>query len=91
MVQQKGIFGLIDYVLGGAFSMRQSLTLGLMPYHFCIYVLQYVTVGVASFRKCRMERGSLRNESSITRVLTILITNLLKLWNIPLRFCLLCL
>ena len=71
----KGIFGLIDTFLGGAFSNASIFGLGIMPYISASIVLQLLTVGVPYFQKMQKDGESGRKRiNQITRVLTIVIT-----------------
>jgi preprotein translocase subunit SecY len=70
-----GIFGLLDTLLGGAFSNASIFGLGIMPYISASIVLQLLTVAVPYFQKMQKEGESGRKKiNQITRVLTIFIT-----------------
>lgn len=70
-----GIFGLLDTILGGAFSNASIFGLGIMPYISASIVLQLLTVAVPYFQKLQKEGESGRKKiNQITRVLTIFIT-----------------
>lgn len=69
-----GIFGLLDTLLGGAFSNASVFALGIMPYISASIVLQLMTVAVPYFQKLQKEGDSGRKKiSQLTRVLTIVI------------------
>ncbi|MCS6967114.1 MAG: preprotein translocase subunit SecY [Cytophagales bacterium] len=71
----KGILGLLDTLLGGAFSRASIFALGIMPYISASIVIQLLTVAVPYFQKMQKEGESGRKKmNQITRVLTILIT-----------------
>lgn len=71
----EGIFGLLDTLLGGAFSNASIFGLGIMPYISASIVLQLLTVAVPYFQKLQKEGESGRNKiNQYTRVLTIAIT-----------------
>ncbi len=71
----EGIFGLLDTLLGGAFSRSSVFALGIMPYISASIVVQLLTVAVPYFQKLQKDGESGRNKiNQITRVLTILIT-----------------
>lgn len=69
-----GIFGLLDTLLGGAFSNASVFALGIMPYISASIVLQLMTVAVPYFQKLQKEGDSGRKKiGQLTRVLTIII------------------
>lgn len=71
----EGIFGLLDTILGGAFSNASIFALGIMPYISASIVIQLLTVAVPYFQKMQKEGESGRKKiTQITRVLTIAIT-----------------
>lgn len=71
----QGIFGLLDTILGGAFSNASIFALGIMPYISASIVIQLLTVAVPYFQKLQKEGESGRKKiTQITRVLTIAIT-----------------
>jgi preprotein translocase subunit SecY len=71
----QGIFGLLDTLLGGAFSNASIFALGIMPYISASIVLQLLTIAVPYFQKLQKEGESGRKKiNQYTRVLTILIT-----------------
>ena len=71
----QGIFGLLDTILGGAFSNASIFALGIMPYISASIVIQLMTVAVPYFQKMQKEGESGRKKiTQITRVLTIAIT-----------------
>lgn len=70
-----GIFGMLDILLGGAFSRASIFALGIMPYISASIVLQLLTVAVPYFQKMQKEGESGRKKiTQITRFLTIAIT-----------------
>jgi len=73
--ESTGIFGILDTLLGGAFSNASIFGLGIMPYISASIVIQLMTVAVPSFQKMQKEGESGRKKiTQITRVLTILVT-----------------
>lgn len=71
----QGIFGLLDTLLGGAFSNASIFALGIMPYISASIVLQLLTIAVPYFQKMQKEGESGRKKiNQYTRVLTIAIT-----------------
>lgn len=70
-----GIFGLLDTLLGGAFSRASIFALGIMPYISASIVIQLLTVAVPYFTKLQKDGESGRKKiNQITRILTIIIT-----------------
>ncbi|MFY0624787.1 MAG: preprotein translocase subunit SecY [Reichenbachiella sp.] len=70
-----GIFGILDTMLGGAFSNASIFGLGIMPYISASIVIQLLTMAVPYFQKLQKEGDSGRKKiNQITRVLTIAIT-----------------
>ena len=68
----EGIFGLLDTLLGGAFSNASIFGLSIMPYISASIVLQLLTVAVPYFQKLQKEGESGRKKiNQYTRVLTI--------------------
>ncbi len=73
--QAEGIFGVLDTLLGGAFSNASIFGLGIMPYISASIVLQLLTVAVPYFQKLQKEGESGRRKiNQMTRLLTIAIT-----------------
>lgn len=71
----KGLLGLLDTFLGGAFSNASIFGLGIMPYISASIVIQLLTVAVPYFQKMQKDGESGRKKlNQITRVLTIGIT-----------------
>jgi len=69
------ILGLLDTLVGGAFSNVSIFGLGIMPYISASIVLQLLTFAVPYFQKLQKEGESGRKKiNQITRVLTIFIT-----------------
>lgn len=69
------IFGLLDTLLGGAFSNASIFGLGIMPYISASIVLQLLTVAVPYFQKLQKEGESGRKKiNQLTRLLTVAIT-----------------
>lgn len=70
-----GILGLLDTILGGAFSNASVFALGIMPYISASIVLQLLTIAVPYFQKMQKEGESGRKKiNQITRILTIIVT-----------------
>ncbi len=75
LVEQGGIFGMLNVFLGGAFSRASIFALGIMPYISASIVIQLLTVAVPYFQKLQKEGESGRKKiNQITRFLTIAIT-----------------
>ncbi len=73
-VSNSGILGLINTLLGGAFSRASIVALGIMPYISASIVVQLLTLAVPSFQRMQREGESGRRKiNQITRVLTIAI------------------
>ncbi len=71
----KGVLGLLDTFLGGAFSNASIFALGIMPYITASIIVQLLTVAVPSFQKMQKEGESGRQKiNRITRILTVLVT-----------------
>ena len=51
----EGIFGVLDTLLGGAFSNASIFALGIMPYISASIVLQLLTIAVPYFQKLQKE------------------------------------
>jgi preprotein translocase subunit SecY len=69
-----GVLGMLDLLLGGAFTRSSIFALGIMPYISASIVIQLLTIAVPYFQKMQKEGESGRNKmNQITRVLTILI------------------
>lgn len=67
-----GIFGILDTLLGGAFSHASIFALGIMPYISASIVLQLLTIAVPYFQKLQKEGESGRKKiNQYTRLLTI--------------------
>ncbi|GAA4377163.1 preprotein translocase subunit SecY [Hymenobacter koreensis] len=67
-----GVFGLLDTLLGGAFSNASIFALGIMPYISASIVLQLLTIAVPYFQKLQKEGESGRKKiNQYTRLLTI--------------------
>jgi len=67
-----GVFGILDTLLGGAFSHASIFALGIMPYISASIVLQLLTIAVPYFQKLQKEGESGRKKiNQYTRVLTI--------------------
>ncbi len=70
----EGIFGLLDTILGGAFSKASIFGLGIMPYISASIILQLLTVAVPQVQKMQKEGESGRKKlNQYTRVGTILV------------------
>lgn len=73
--QSKGILGLLDAFLGGAFSNASIFGLGIMPYITASIIVQLLTIAVPYFQKMQKEGESGRQKlNRITRGLTVLVT-----------------
>ncbi|WP_019946154.1 preprotein translocase subunit SecY [Hymenobacter aerophilus] len=67
-----GVLGILDTLLGGAFSHASIFALGIMPYISASIVLQLLTIAVPYFQKLQKEGESGRNKiNQYTRILTI--------------------
>jgi preprotein translocase subunit SecY len=67
-----GVFGILDTLLGGAFSNASIFALGIMPYISASIVLQLLTIAVPYFQKLQKEGESGRKKiNQYTRILTI--------------------
>ena len=67
-----GLFGILDTLLGGAFSHASIFALGIMPYISASIVLQLLTIAVPYFQKLQKEGPSGQKKiNQYTRVLTI--------------------
>jgi preprotein translocase subunit SecY len=72
--EAKGIFGLLDTFLGGAFSNASVLGLGVMPYISASIAIQLLTIAVPYFQRLQKEGHPGRKIlNQITKVLTIFI------------------
>jgi preprotein translocase subunit SecY len=72
--QLKGIFGLLDIFLGGAFSNVSIFALGVMPYISASIAVQLLTVAVPYFQKLQREGQSGRKRlSQLTKMLTLVV------------------
>jgi preprotein translocase subunit SecY len=72
--ESKGIFGLLDIFLGGAFSNVSIFALGVMPYISASIAVQLLTVAVPYFQKMQREGQSGRKRlSQLTKMLTIVV------------------
>ncbi|MCY4418543.1 MAG: preprotein translocase subunit SecY [Cytophagales bacterium] len=68
----EGIFGLLDTLLGGAFSNASILALGIMPYISASIVFQLLTVAVPYFQRIQREGESGRARiTQYTRLLAV--------------------
>jgi preprotein translocase subunit SecY len=71
---QNNILGLLDTLVGGAFSNVSIFGLGIMPYISASIVLQLLTFAVPYFQKLQKEGESGRKKiNQLTRTLTIII------------------
>lgn len=72
--EAKGIFGLLDTFLGGAFSNASVFGLGVMPYISASIAVQLLTIALPYFQRLQKEGHSGRKRlNQITKVLTIFI------------------
>jgi preprotein translocase subunit SecY len=75
--EAKGIFGLLDTFLGGAFSNASVLGLGVMPYISASIAVQLLTIAFPYFQRLQKEGHSGRKIlNQITKVLTIFVAML---------------
>lgn len=73
--RSEGVLGILDNLLGGAFSNASIFALGIMPYISASIVIQLLTVAVPYFQKMQKEGESGRKKlNQITRGLTVIIT-----------------
>ena len=72
--ETKGILGLLDTFLGGAFSNASVFALGVMPYISASIAIQLLTIAVPYFQRFQKEGHSGRKIlNRITKVLTIFV------------------
>ncbi|MFN6945423.1 MAG: preprotein translocase subunit SecY, partial [Cytophagaceae bacterium] len=72
--QANNLLGLLDTLVGGAFSNVSVFGLGIMPYISASIVMQLLTFAVPTFQKMQKEGESGRKKiNQITRVLTVAI------------------
>ncbi|MCU0318052.1 MAG: preprotein translocase subunit SecY [Amoebophilaceae bacterium] len=72
--EARGIFGLLDAFLGGAFSNASVLGLGVMPYISASIAIQLLTIAFPYFQRLQKEGHSGRKIlNQMTKVLTIFI------------------
>ncbi|XWN34876.1 MAG: preprotein translocase subunit SecY [Roseivirga sp.] len=70
--EARGIFGLLDTFLGGAFSNASVFGLGVMPYISASIAVQLLTIALPYFQRMQKEGHSGRKRlNQITKVLTI--------------------
>lgn len=75
--EAKGILGILDTFLGGAFSNASLFGLGIMPYISASIAIQLLTVVLPYFQRLQKEGHSGRKRlGKITKILTILIAML---------------
>lgn len=71
----KGMLGLLDAFVGGAFSKASIFALGIMPYISASIFMQLVTILVPQFAKIQREGESGRRKiNQWTRYLTVIVT-----------------
>jgi preprotein translocase subunit SecY len=71
----EGIFGLLDTILGGAFSNASIFALGIMPYISSSIIMQLLTVAVPYFQRLQKEGESGRKKiNQMTRVGTLFVS-----------------
>ncbi|MCU0439782.1 MAG: preprotein translocase subunit SecY [Raineya sp.] len=71
----KGLLGLLDTFLGGAFQNVAVFALGIMPYISASIAVQLLTVALPNFQKMQKEGDSGRKKlTQITKYLTIIFT-----------------
>lgn len=72
--EAQGIFGLLDTLLGGAFSNASILGLGVVPYISASIAVQLLTIALPYFQRLQQEGHSGRRTlNQISKVLTIFI------------------
>jgi len=72
---QKGMLGLLDAFVGGAFSKASIFALGIMPYISASIFMQLMTILVPQMAKVQKEGESGRKKiNQWTRYLTVLVT-----------------
>ena len=72
--ETRGVFGLLDTFLGGAFSNASVLGLGVMPYISASIAIQLLTIAIPYFHRLQKEGHSGRKIlNQLTKVLTIFI------------------
>ena len=72
--QAQGIFGLLDTLLGGAFSNASVFGLGVMPYISASIAVQLLTIALPNFQRLQKEGHTGRKRlNQITKVLTLCI------------------
>lgn len=70
----QGLFGLLDTLVGGAFSKASILAIGIMPYISASIVIQLLTLMIPRFQRMQKEGASGRNKlNQLTRRLTVVI------------------
>ena len=70
----QGIFGLLDTLLGGAFSNASVFGLGVMPYISASIAVQLLTIALPNFQRLQKEGHTGRKRlNQITKVLTLCI------------------
>lgn len=73
--EAKGLLGLLDTFLGGAFQNVAVFALGIMPYISASIAVQLLTVALPNFQKMQKEGDSGRKKlTQITKYLTIIFT-----------------
>lgn len=73
--RSEGVLGILDNLLGGAFSNASIFGLGIMPYISASIVVQLLTVALPAAQKMQKEGESGRKKlNQYTRYLTIIIT-----------------
>lgn len=73
--KSEGVLGILDNLLGGAFSNASIFGLGIMPYISASIVVQLLTVALPAAQKMQKEGESGRKKlNQYTRYLTIVIT-----------------
>jgi preprotein translocase subunit SecY len=71
---QKGLLGLLDMFVGGAFSNASIFSLGIMPYISASIAIQLLTIALPYFQKMQKDGETGRRKlNQITRVLTIFV------------------
>jgi len=70
----KGVFGMFDTFLGGAFTKSAIFALGIMPYISASIIVQLLQVALPQFQKMQQDDSGRKTLTQYTRYLTIIIT-----------------
>ena len=73
--QAKGVFGLLDTLLGGSFSNVSVFGLGVMPYISASIIIQLLTIALPSFQRLQREGHAGRKKlSQWTKMLAVFVS-----------------